>query len=371
MAAWDPMSRRNRERRHLHAVPDAGPAAGRGPQPGRGAHRDLGRDRVVAPVPDRPSGGQPAPLAAWIPDPEPDPAATEQSVDDILDQLAECGLPPELLDEGHALGGEHHAELAGLLRAAAAMLSGDPVAGLLGIWQPLLDPRLTVFDAELAAAEILWSFHGAVGDDDLVDGLSRLVEEAAPTGRPEALVMCRMLHHLGPPQVRQLTGRVAADLVARGLADRPWVADLGTACLRRAYGFVDGAARAFVAEFAYGGRAHAFVVVVDELAGALTGLYATEDVDALAGQMCLDAAATPGGLREMTAADLAGRLRRAVDLPLWADCDDDEAQMESLVPIVRERAGRLAGLGAAPGRRLRSDRGPVSGVAALPLPRRP
>lgn len=364
------MSRRNRERRHLHVVPDTGPAAGRGSQSGRSARRDVGRDRGVPAMTGlRPSDGRPTPLAARRAEPEPDPAGPELSVDDILDQLAGCGLPPELLDEGLALSGEHHAELAGLLRAAAAMLSGDPVAGLLGIWQPLLDPRLTVFDAELAAAEILWSFHGAVGDDDLADGLSRLVEEAAPTGRPEALVMCRMLHHLGPPDVRTLTGRVAADLAAGGIKDRPWVADLGTAGFRRAYGFVDGPTRAFVAEFAYGRRPHAFVVVVDELAGGLTGLYATEDVDALAGQMCLDAAATPGGLAEMSAADLAGRLRRALDLPLWAEIEDDEAQMESLVPIVRERVGRLAGAGAAPVPRVRSALGPVPGVATLPVPR--
>lgn len=365
------MSRRNRERRHLQAVPDTGPAAGCGPQAGRGAPRDAGRDRGAAGAADPVEvDGHLSPLAAWSEEPGPGGTAIELSVDEILDQLAECGLPAELLDEGHALSGEHHAELAGLLRAAAAMLSGDPVAGLLGIWQPLLDPKLTVFDAELAAAEILWSFHGAVGDDDLVDGLSRLVEEAAPTGRPEALVMCRMLHHLGPPEIRNLTGRAAADLVARGLEDRPWVAALGTAGFRRAYGFVDGPARAFVAEFGYGCHPHAFVVVVDELAGGLTGLYATEDVDALAGQMGLDAAATPGGLAEMSAADLAGRLRRALDLPLWAEGEDDEAEMESLIPIVRERVGRLAGAGAAPGRRLRSERGPVPGVVARPVPRR-
>jgi hypothetical protein len=279
---------------------------------------------------------------------EPSRPALDPPVDDVLDQLAELGLPPDLLEESRALGGEHHAELAGLLRAATAMLSGDPVAGLLAVWQPLLDGKMSVFDAELAAAEILWSFHGAMGDDDLVEGLTRLVDEAGSTGRPEALVMCRMLTHLGPREIRSLTVRTANTLAAGGLRDRPWVSALGTAAFRRAYAFRDGPERALVVEFGYGRRPHAFVVVVDEVGGGLIGLFATEEVDELARQVYLDSVVQSEGPTEIDAAGAARQIRSALALPMCAEDEDDEAEMESLVPVVRERLRRLTVAPAAP-----------------------
>lgn len=275
-------------------------------------------------------------------------AGFEPAVDDILGQLAALGLPPDLLEDSRALGDDHHAELAGLLRAAAAMLTGDPVAGLLGLWGPLLDPKMTVLEAELLAAEILWSFHGAIGDDDLVDGLTRLVEEAGPTGRSEALVMCRMLTHLGPREIRGLTVRTADALAGGGVKDRPWVSALGTATFRRAYGFTDGPDRGLVVEFGYGRRPHAFVVAVDESGSGLTGLCVTEEVDELARQVHVESLGPSTDLVEIGAAAAADQVRSALRLPLCPADEDDEAEMESLIPIVHERLGRLAVTGPPP-----------------------
>lgn len=343
------MSRRNRRRGHLHAVPDVGPSATEtGPHPGRRRQRGREPDRGLF-------AGDETDWLGMIGDDVPPLAAMgiaqemarhsrsgfEPPVDDMLDQLAEFGLPPDLIEESRALGGEHHAELAGLLRAATAMLAGDPVAGLLGVWEPLLDRKMNVFDAELAAAEILGSFESAMGDD-LVDGLTRLVEEAGSTGRPEALVMCRMLTHLGPPEVRSVTVRTANTLATGGLKDRPWVSALGTAAFCRAYRFAEGPEQALVVEFAYGRRPHAFVVVVDEPAGGLIGLYATDEVDELAREVYLDSLVQPNGPREVVAAEAAEQLRSALDLPLCPVDEDDAAEMESLLPIVRERLRRLA-----------------------------
>ena len=53
-----------------------------------------------------------------------------------------------------------------MLNAATAMLTGDPLAGLIGIWKPLLSKRMTAFDAEMATAEILWNLDAATGDAD-------------------------------------------------------------------------------------------------------------------------------------------------------------------------------------------------------------
>lgn len=344
------MSRRNRQRGHLHAVPDVGSSgAGSGPRHGRSTGQGWEPDAGPFSLDEADwlglAGDDVPPLAALgiaREMAELGSAALDPPVDDILDQLAELGLPPDLLEESRALGGEHHAELAGLLRAATAMLSGDPVAGLLAVWQPLLDKKMNVFDAELAAAEILWSFNGATGDDGLVDGLTRLVEEAGSTGRPEALVMCRMLTHLGPRDVRSLTVRTANTLAAGGLQDRPWVSALGTAAFRRAYDFRDGPERALVVEFTYGRRPHAFVVVVDEPGGGLIGLFPTDEVDELAQRVRLDAMARSNGLAEIDAAEAARRIRSALELPMCAEDEADEAEMESLVPIVRERLRRLA-----------------------------
>src|SRR6478735_10224419 len=106
-----------------------------------------------------------------------------------------------------------------------------------GSWKPLLSKRMTAFDAEMATAEILWNLDAATGVDDLVDGLTQVIDEAEHTGRPEALVMCRMLAHLGPPEVRGRANRAANVMAAGGVKDRPWVSSLGTVTFHRAYGF--------------------------------------------------------------------------------------------------------------------------------------
>lgn len=303
----DPMSRRKRHHGRLHAVPDP--------------------------------GKHPEPKPATRSDPDTPP------FEDILCQLEAMGMPQELIEQSRALGDEHRAELAGLLTAATAMIAGDPVAGLLSVWQPLLDKQVTAFDAELAAAEILGTFDGATdedGEDGLVEGLTRLIEEAEATGQPEALVMCRMLAHLGPPEVRGPAIRAANTLAAGGIRDRPWVSTLGTATFERAYGFSEGPARVLVAEFAYGRRRHAFIFLVEELGGGLAGLYATDDVDALYRQVRLDALASARLPTEVSAAQAAELIGSALAQPLCPADEDDEAEMAGLVLVVSERLRHLS-----------------------------
>ena len=222
LAPWDAMSRRKRPRGHLHAVPD--PNASIAPKGRPRKHRSREPDPELFPVDDFiPIGDMPplAEMGVMMEIAALGRAPEDLPIDDILDQLAALGMPPELVDQTRGLGDEHRAELAGLLTAATAMINGDPVAGLLGVWEPLLDKKMTAFEAEMTAAEILWTFDGATGDDDLADGLTRLIEEAEPTGRPEALVMCRMLAHLGPPEVHSRAIRAASTLAHGGTRDRP------------------------------------------------------------------------------------------------------------------------------------------------------
>ncbi|HEY5878975.1 MAG TPA: plasmid pRiA4b ORF-3 family protein [Nakamurella sp.] len=268
-------------------------------------------------------------------------AADDLSIDDILDQLAVLGMPPELVEQGRDLGDDHRAELAGLLTAATAMVNGDPVAGLLGVWRPLLDKKMTAFDAEIAAAEILGAFDGAADDDDQVERLTWLIEEAEHTGRAEALVMCRMLGHLGPAEVRGPAVRAANTLAAGGIRDRPWVSSLGTARFERAYGFDDDGGRVLAVEFAYGRRPHAFVLLLDELDGGVVGLYASDDTQELFRQIRLEALAHARHPAPVDAGDAAEIIRSALAQPFCPEDEDELAEMEGIVPIVLERLRHL------------------------------
>lgn len=336
---------------HLRAVPDTGfPDSGRDPGnvPGeRGAvsgRRGPGRGEetpILFPVADL------VDLEVDLHE-EPDRHRNDRQldeldhlpIDELLGQLAELGLPPEMVEQSRALGDDHRAELADLLRAATAMLSGDPVDGMLSVWEPLLEQRLTVFEAELAAAEIVSTLDEAAGDD-LVDGLTRLVAEAEHTGRPEALVMCRMLNHLGPEAIRGPATRAANTLAAGGIKDRPWVSSLGTVRFHAAYGFTVGPDRVLAVEFAYRRRSHAFILVVEGEPDALTGLYVADDVDELRQQVRRDAIAHSRPLDEIEAADAAALVRAALALPLRPDDEADEDEMECLFPVIRERLRHL------------------------------
>ena len=342
LAPWDAMSRRKRPRGHLHAVPD--PNASIAPKGRPRKHRSREPDPELFPVDDFILIGDMPPLAeigvmreiAAL-----GRAPEDLPIDDILDQLAALGMPPELVDQTRGLGDEHRAELAGLLTAATAMINGDPVAGLLGVWEPLLDKKMTAFEAEMTAAEILWTFDGATGDDDLADGLTRLIEEAEPTGRPEALVMCRMLAHLGPPEVHSRAIRAANILAGGGIRDRPWVSSLGTARFHRAYGFTDAGGQVLAVEFGYGRRHHAFVFLLDETEKCVVGLYATDEVDELFRQIRLEALAHALGPSVLSAGEAAEAIRSALAQPFCPEDEDDEAEMEGIVPIVLERLRHL------------------------------
>ena len=332
------MSRRERSHGHLHVVADPGtpveapkPAAGRAPKNGRK------NPPAKQPVPEPDFGLFPMDEIA-----PPDPAdAPDVPIEDVLRQLEALGLPPDLVAQTRALDDEHRAELAGMLNAATAMLTGDPLAGLIGIWKPLLSKRMTAFDAEMATAEILWNLDAATGDDDLVDGLTQVIDEAEHTGRPEALVMCRMLAHLGPPEVRGRANRAANVMAAGGVKDRPWVSSLGTVTFHRAYGFTDQGGRAVVVEFAYGRRHHAFVFLLDEEEGGVVGLYASDDADELYRQMTLEALDHTCALSALSAAEAAGVIRYALDLPFYPEDEEEEAVMEGVVPLLLERLRHL------------------------------
>jgi hypothetical protein len=326
LAAWGPMSRRQRSRGHLHALADPGEPAD-APQPGAELEPDLGLFALDGLAASGPADGQSVP------------------VEDIIRQLEALGMPPDLVAKSRALDDDHRAELAGMLDAATAMLAGDPVAGLISLWRPLLDREVTAFDAEMATAQILWSFDAA-GEDDLVDGLTLMIEQARHIKRPEVLVMLRMLAHLGPPEVHDPATRAANTLAAGGIKDRPWVSSLGKATFHRAYGFTDEGGRVLAVEFGHGKRHHAFVFLLDETQGCVVGLYASDEVDELHRQIRLEAVAHQLVPSTFSAVEAAEVIRSALDQPFRPGDEEDEAEMEGIVPILRERLGHLPQAGA-------------------------
>ena len=132
-------------------------------------------------------------------------------------------------------------------------------------WKLLLKRGTTPLDAELCAAEFLVMFEEAIGDLDLAESVTHLIEEAAATGSPEALAMCRALAHLGPPEVKSAANLAANTLASAGIKDRPWVHLLGKAEFTDAYGYSDdeGAQQSIALEFRYNKTNHVFVVLID------------------------------------------------------------------------------------------------------------
>ena len=135
-------------------------------------------------------------------------------------------------------------------------------------------------------------FEEAIGDLDLVAGLTHLIEEATATGSPEALAMCRALAHLGPPEIKAAANRAANTLASAGVKDRPWVHSLGKAEFVDAYGYSDdeGAQQSIALEFRYNKSKHVLVVLIDhDLGGGIKDCFVSDDTTRMLAEMRIEA----------------------------------------------------------------------------------
>jgi hypothetical protein len=133
-------------------------------------------------------------------------------------------------------------------------------AGLLG---QIDDP----VDAELWGSDLIGALAAsAAGQASLMQTLTRsLVPAAEAACTPESLALLRVLAALGSPGLRTAAGQAAARVSARGVADPPWAAALGTPRVGDCWHYADvsGRQESLTMTFSYGDRQHAVSVLID------------------------------------------------------------------------------------------------------------
>lgn len=306
-----------------------------------------------APVPPRPGAGR---VRA---EPELDPLPDSITGADVLRELAELGAPPAIMAEAESFGEDVAALAVWLEQFQGDDSAEQSLPDLLEHWKVLLKRGTTPLDAELCAAEFLSMFDAAIGGLDLVVGLTQLIEEAATTGSPEALAMCRAFAHLGPGGIRPVAKRAARTLAVAGAKDMPWVNSLGQAEFIDAYGYSDswGAQQSIGLEFRYGKRRHVLVLLIDrELGGGIKDCFVSDDPTRLFAEMRIQALQTGLRLGPHTPEQASRILHSALAAPPCPAMPDQQEDVDNYLPLVRERARTMpVHPGPARVRRLRSD----------------
>jgi hypothetical protein len=259
---------------------------------------------------------------------------------DIRREMAELGAPAHVLATAESFGEDAAALLSWLREVHGEGAQLDSLDALMQNWKVLLGRGTTPLDAELCAVEFLMMFEEAIGDLDLVEGLTHLIEQATATGSAEALAMFRALAHLGPPEIKVAANRAANTLAMSGVKDRPWASSLGRAEFVDAYGYSDGegAQQSIALEFRYHKTKHVLVVLIDhDLGGGIKDCFVSDDTTRMLAEMRIEA--------------LRNRLRLVVHSPenaalivhsalAQAPCPVEPDQVEDLsiyLPLLRER----------------------------------
>ncbi len=269
---------------------------------------------------------------------EADPLPEGITTADIRLEMAEMGAPADVLATAESFG-EDVAALVSWLRQVTGAQS-EFLDALLQHWQVLLRRGATPLDAELCAAEFLMMFEEAMGDVDFVDGVTHFIEEAASTGAPEALAMCRSLAHLGSTEIKVAANRAANTLASAGVKDRPWAHLLGRAELVDAYGYSDdeGGEQSIALEFRYNKTKHVLVVLIDHnLGGGIQDCFVSDDAIRVFAQMRIEALRNGGQLVAHSPQDASFIVHSALaQRPCPVEPDQAE-DLSTYLPLLRER----------------------------------
>jgi len=259
---------------------------------------------------------------------------------DIRREIRELGAPADVLATAESFGEDVASLVSWLREVTGGGAQVDSLDALMQNWKVLLKRGTTPLDAELCAVEFLVMFDEAIGDLELAECVTHLIEEATATGSPQALAMCRALAHLGPPKIKATANRAANTLASAGVKDRPWVHSLGMAEFVDAYGYSDddGSQQTIALEFRYNKSKHVLVVLIDhELGGGIKDCFLSDDTVRMLDEMRIEA--------------LRNRLRLVVHTPENAarivhsalaqrPCPVEPEQREDLgiyLPLLRER----------------------------------
>jgi hypothetical protein len=209
----------------------------------------------------------------------------------------------------------------------------DTFAGVLaeatGILGQIDDP----VDAELWGSDLIGALAAsAAGPDSLMDALAgSLVPAAEAASTPESLALLRVFAAVGSAALRAAAGQAAARLRARGVADPPWAAALGSPRVGECWHYADvgGRQESLTMTFSYGDRQHAVSVLIDHGRG---GKIKDAWVAAAAGLRAETEQAAredPLVVFEIIDATAAGRrLRYAIDA---GECPEQPDQVDDVV----------------------------------------
>ena len=302
--------------------------AARAPRPEPGLFELNAGDTSTGPAAPAPEKGEAGPLPEGI------------TTADILREMAELGAPADVLATAESFGEDVAALVSWLREVTGDDAQSDSLDALMQNWKVLLKRGTTALDAELCAVEFLMMFEEAIGDLDLVEGVTHLIEEAAATGSPEALAMCRAFAHLGPPEIKAAANRAANTLASAGVKDRPWVHSLGKAEFVDAYGYSDDehAQQSIALEFRYNKTKHVLVVLIDhDLGGGIKDCFVSDDTTGMAAEMRIEALRSRLQLVPHSPEDASLILHSAL---AQRPCPVDPDQLEDLsiyLPLLRER----------------------------------
>ena len=272
--------------------------------------------------------------------------ADESGVVALREQLVAGGVPVEVLEALE--GAEDPEEIVGRLAEMGVLPSPvDALAGLLEGWRPLLRRNTTPLDAELSGAEFLGVIRAAAPQiEDLPAMLTDLCGQVEVTGAREALAMLRVLAVLGPEQVRPVAVAAADRMIATGVTDPPWVAELGRPVVGACFGYRDdtlGSQESLAVTFRYGRKEHALVVLIDhDLGGGVKDCFPTDRPDRV--RVDFRQAARRFGLAfgDYSPAQAQEILSRALDAEPCPVQPDQVEDVDCYLDLLRTRVGLLA-----------------------------
>jgi hypothetical protein len=162
-------------------------------------------------------------------------------------------------------------EAIGMLTEAGFMpTEAEAQEGMLAWFEPLLEPGCEPLEAELCGTAFIGEVRRAAPANlDITDVLHDVIEGFETHRSPEALAMMLALSSVAPPPLRIMAAEAAARMVADGLAEMPWAADIGFPVPGPCFGYTDiyGEQRSMVITFRYGRKAHGLVVLIDHVLG--------------------------------------------------------------------------------------------------------
>jgi hypothetical protein len=152
-------------------------------------------------------------------------------------------------------------------RIFAPVAVEDTFAGVLTEATSILGHLDDPVDAELWGSDLIGALAAsAAGQASLMDALTgSLVPAAEAASTPESLALLRVFAAVGSPALRAAAGQAAARVSARGVADPPWAAVLGSPRVGECWHYADvgGRQESLTMTFSYGDRPHAVSVLID------------------------------------------------------------------------------------------------------------